>query len=173
MDKVYIIIKNDAIRRNIVEEILNYLSTKIEIGKPINVKLSEEQVKIIKCEEWKNKWVEPPTGEILKLVLEYEANDVLLVPCKYLGEETFEILHNLKGNHHIPYMCNHDSVRWIFRDKEQFGRLFEYSDDLLLEKDENGNIRFPECLMHTPDTEDENKKLIECIFGKKGKIDGK
>ena len=163
-DDVYLIIKNDAIKRNIANDILEYLSIRLPIKTPIPMKLSEEQVKIIKKEEWENKWAEIPTGYILDLVLKYEAQKVLVVPCEYMGEKTFDILHKIKGNHHIPYICNHDSVRWIFRDKQQIKRLFEYSDDLLLEKRENGDIVFPECLMHTPDSEEENKKLKECLF---------
>lgn len=166
-DDVYIIIKNDAIKRNIENDILKFLEKKIEIKNPIELKLTSEQVKAYKDEEWKYKWKEYPTGYILDLVLKYEAQNVLIVPCKYMGEKTFEILHKLKGNHHIPYMCNRDSVRWKFRDKEQMGRLFEYSDDILLEKDENGNISFPGCIMHTPDTKEENEILRKCIFGGK------
>ena len=161
---VYLIIKNDVLKRNIEKDVLEFLSKRIPIKKPIPMKLTEEQVKIYKKEEWENKWAEIPTGYILDLVLNYEAQDVLVIPCEYMGEETFDILHNIKGNHHIPYMCNHDSVRWIFRDKKQFERLFEYSDDLLLEKRENGEIVFPESLMHTPDSKEENKKLKECLF---------
>lgn len=160
----YLIIKNDAITRNIDQEILKYLKNRIIIKEPIRMKLTEEQVKIIKKEEWENKWTEPPTGYILDLVLKYEAQEVLVVPCEYMGKETFKILHKLKGNHHIPFMCNHDSVRWIFRDKNQIERLFEYSDDILLEKDKEGNISFPECIMHTPDSKYENDKLKECLF---------
>ena len=160
----YLIIKNDAITRKIDQEILKYLQDRIKIKEPIRMKLTEEQVKIIKEEEWENKWTEPPTGYILDLVLKYEAQEVLIVPCEYMGEDTFEILHKLKGNHHIPFMCNHDSVRWIFRDKNQIERLFEYSDDILLEKDKEGRISFPKCIMHTPDSKYENDKLKECLF---------
>ena len=163
-DYVYLIIKNDAIRRKIDSDILQYLEEKIRIKKTIRMKLTEEQIKIIKKEEWENKWTEPPTGYILDLVLKYEAQDVIVVQCEYIGEKTFEILHNLKGNHHIPYMCNRDSVRWKFRDKKQIERLFEYSDDILLERKEDGEIAFPECLMHTPDTKEENDRLKECLF---------
>lgn len=168
-DFAYLIIKNDALKRKIDNDILNFLAKKIPIKEPIPMKLTEEQVKVIKKEEWENKWNKPPTGYILDLVLKYEAQNVLIVPCEDMGEKTYEILHNLKGNHHIPYMCNHDSVRWIFRDKEQMGRLFEYADDLLLEKRENGDVTFPECIMHTPDSREENEKLKKCLLEKRGK----
>lgn len=160
----YLIIKHDAIDRKIDQEILSFLKKKIPIKEPIRMKLTDEHVKIIKKEEWEHKWTEPPTGYILDLVLKYEAQEVLVVPCEDMGEETYKILHDLKGNHHIPFMCNHDSVRWKFRDKDQIGRLFEYSDDLLLEKKQNGEISFPECIMHTPDSKYENDKLKECLF---------
>lgn len=164
-DSVYIIIKNDAIKRNIDKDIIEFLNKNIKIKKIIKMKLTDEQVKKYKDEEWRNKWFEYPTGYLLDLVLKYEAQDVLIVECEYMGEDTFKKLHYLKGNHHIPYMCNKDSVRWIFRDKKQIERLFEYSDDILLEKDENGNISFPACIMHTPDSIEENEVLKKCLFG--------
>ena len=61
---VYLIIKNDAITRKIDQDILNFLKDRIKIKEPIRLKLTKEQVKIIKKEEWENKWTEPPKGYI-------------------------------------------------------------------------------------------------------------
>ncbi len=166
--QVFITIKNDAIERNIANDIYRYLKDglKLPIHEPIRIILSEEEVMQIKEDEFRNKWKDYPEGDVLRYLLNYEAQEVWAVPCDYMGDETFKILHQLKGNHHIPYMCNHDSIRWKYRDKEQIGRLFEYSDEILLEKWKNGNITFPATIMHTPDSDKENEILKGIILNK-------
>lgn len=51
-EEINIDIKNDAITRKIDQDILNFLKDRIKIKEPIRLKLTKEQVKIIKKEEW-------------------------------------------------------------------------------------------------------------------------
>lgn len=161
---VFLIIKNDAIRRGLTEDIISYLKDHLKIRRTYAITLTADQVDMLKDQEFRTKWREYPDPYIKRLVLEYEAQPVIVVECDSPPKMPFETLRMIKGNHHIPELCNHNSVRWIFRDKDQYARLFAYSQDILLDRLPDGTVVFPASVIHTPDDMDDNQRIRRILM---------
>jgi len=156
------ILKNDAIERGIVEDIIVFLSNYFVIEKIGEFTLTHDDVISYKMDEWINKNMGNQDGIFRDYILDYEASRVFLLKIYIPKEITYNDLIAIKGESFLPCMCSTNSVRGHFRDESQLDRLVKIKN-MTLELLPNGKIVFPRNIIHIPDNEQSSSKLRNII----------
>lgn len=157
------ILKHDAVERGLVPAIVEKLSEYADVLRIQRMCFSREDVEAYKNTEWSEDPMGfPEEGLFRECILEYEAQDVVVLKIRPFSDVSLEDLKDIKGRSFLPHKCGQNSIRGFFADPSQVGRL-KIINHRIFEILPDGRVGFPRNIIHIPDSDVSVHALITII----------
>lgn len=161
-------IKKDALKRKIANYIIKDIKKFYEIIILKKVIVSPYLVNKLKEYEWSHNWKPYPSEEIKQLSHKSEAGRTIVLLCRIRNDkfDAIKFGNELKGNHHLPHLCEKDTIRGKYADFSTVKNIFTDSLGVSYICNKNGKkISLVPNIIHAVDNKNELKEHIKVFFG--------